>query len=78
PTMPALPFRIGELADPLTMYKADVNTVPINLAGVPSLSLPIFERKGLPVGMQIIGNYFEENSILSFARWLEKEIKAVS
>ena len=78
PTMPALPFKIGELADPLTMYKADVNTVPINLAGVPSLSLPIFEVRGLPVGMQIIGNYFEENSILSFARWLEAELKEVS
>ena len=78
PTMPALPFKIGELADPLTMYKADVNTVPINLAGVPSLSLPIFKKRGLPVGMQIIGNHFEENLILSFARWLEAELKGVS
>jgi aspartyl-tRNA(Asn)/glutamyl-tRNA(Gln) amidotransferase subunit A len=78
PTMPALPFKIGELADPLTMYKADVNTVPINLAGLPSLSLPIFRKRGLPVGMQIIGDYFEENSILSFARWLEGELEKVS
>jgi len=78
PTMPSLPFRIGELADPLTMYKADVNTVPINLSGIPSLSMPIFERKGLPVGLQIMANYFEENRILSFAKWLEEKIKAVS
>ncbi|AGK61132.1 aspartyl/glutamyl-tRNA(Asn/Gln) amidotransferase subunit A [Archaeoglobus sulfaticallidus PM70-1] len=76
PTMPSLPFRIGELADPLTMYKADVNTVPINLSGLPSLSMPIFMRKGLPVGMQIIGNYFSESLILSFAKQLENELAA--
>lgn len=75
PTMPALPFKIGELADPLTMYKMDVNTVPINLAGVPALSIPIGFVKGLPVGMQIMGRYFEENTILSFALAIEKEVK---
>ncbi len=75
PTMPSLPFKIGELADPLTMYKMDVNTVPINLAGVPALSLPIGLVKGLPVGMQIIGDYFSENMILSFALQVEKELK---
>jgi aspartyl-tRNA(Asn)/glutamyl-tRNA(Gln) amidotransferase subunit A len=74
PTMPSLPFEIGELADPLTMYKMDVNTVPINLAGVPALSLPIGLIKGLPVGMQIIGDYFAENTILSFAMQIEKEL----
>jgi aspartyl-tRNA(Asn)/glutamyl-tRNA(Gln) amidotransferase subunit A len=78
PTMPSLPFKIGELADPLTMYKADVNTVPVNLAGIPSLSMPIFERKGLPVGLQVMGDYFEENKILSFAKWLESEMKQVT
>ncbi len=75
PTMPALPFKIGELADPLTMYKMDVNTVPINLAGVPALSIPIGFVKGLPVGMQIIGRYFDENTILSFALEIEGEVK---
>ncbi|AEA46387.1 Asp-tRNA(Asn)/Glu-tRNA(Gln) amidotransferase subunit GatA [Archaeoglobus veneficus] len=78
PTMPSLPFRIGELADPLTMYKMDVNTVPINLAGLPALSMPIGFVKGLPVGMQVIGNYFEENAILSFALELEKMMKEVT
>ncbi|MET1123926.1 MAG: Asp-tRNA(Asn)/Glu-tRNA(Gln) amidotransferase subunit GatA [Archaeoglobaceae archaeon] len=72
PTMPSLPFKIGELTDPLTMYLADVNTVPANLAGLPAMSMPIGFAKGLPVGMQIIGNYFEENTILSFARMVEK------
>ncbi len=72
PTMPALPFKIGELADPLTMYKADVNTVPINLAGVPAVSVPIGFVKGLPVGMQIIGRHFDENTILSLAMEVER------
>ncbi len=71
PTMPAPAFKIGEIQDPLTMYKMDVNTVPINLAGIPALSMPTGFVKGLPVGLQIMGNYFEENKILSFALELE-------
>ncbi len=67
-TMPALPFKIGELADPLTMYKADVNTVPINLAGLPALSVPVGFVKKLPVGLQVIGDYFSENTLLNFGR----------
>jgi aspartyl-tRNA(Asn)/glutamyl-tRNA(Gln) amidotransferase subunit A len=74
PTMPSLPFRIGELKDPLTMYKMDVNTVPVNLAGLPALSIPIGFIRGLPVGMQVIGNYFEENKLLSFAKIIEENI----
>jgi aspartyl-tRNA(Asn)/glutamyl-tRNA(Gln) amidotransferase subunit A len=74
PTMPSLPFRIGELADPLTMYKMDVNTVPINLAGVPALSIPIGFVKKLPVGLQIVGDYFTENTLLSLGLWLEKRL----
>lgn len=72
PTMPSTAFRIGELTDPVTMYKADVNTTPINLAGLPALSMPIGELKGLPVGLQVIGNHFEENTILGFAKQVEK------
>jgi len=68
PTMPALPFKIGELADPLTMYKADVNTVPINLAGLPALNVPVGFVKKLPVGLQVIGNYFSENMLLNFGK----------
>jgi len=70
PTMPTLPFKIGELKDPLTMYKMDVNTVPANLAGLPALNVPLGFIKGLPVGMQVIGNYFEESKLLSFAKRL--------
>jgi len=72
PTMPSLPFRIGEIKDPLTMYRMDVNTVPVNLAGLPALNVPIGFVKGLPVGMQVIGNHFEENKLLSFAKMVEE------
>lgn len=75
PTMPSTAFKIGELADPLTMYKMDVNTVPINLAGVPAMSLPIGRSGNLPVGMQVIGDYFSENMIINFALDLESNIK---
>ncbi|HID42772.1 MAG TPA: Asp-tRNA(Asn)/Glu-tRNA(Gln) amidotransferase subunit GatA [Archaeoglobaceae archaeon] len=74
PTMPSIAFRIGELADPLTMYKMDVNTVPVNLAGIPALSLPIGFAKSLPVGLQIMGDYFSENLILNFAMEIENEL----
>jgi aspartyl-tRNA(Asn)/glutamyl-tRNA(Gln) amidotransferase subunit A len=73
PTMPTLPFKIGELRDPLTMYKMDVNTVPVNLAGLPALNVPIGFIRGLPVGIQVIGNYFEESKILSFAKRIVAE-----
>ncbi|AIY89205.1 Asp-tRNA(Asn)/Glu-tRNA(Gln) amidotransferase subunit GatA [Geoglobus acetivorans] len=72
PTMPSTAFRIGEIADPVTMYMADVNTTPINLAGLPALSMPIGESNGLPVGLQVIGNYFEENTVLGFAKAVER------
>ncbi|WP_457550579.1 Asp-tRNA(Asn)/Glu-tRNA(Gln) amidotransferase subunit GatA [Archaeoglobus sp.] len=74
PTMPTPAFKIGEIQDPLTMYKMDVNTVPVNLAGIPALSMPMGFVKGLPVGLQVMGNYFEENKILSFALELEREV----
>lgn len=74
PTMPTPAFKVGEIQDPLTMYKMDVNTVPINLAGIPALSMPMGFVKGLPVGLQIMGNYFEENKILSFALQLERSL----
>jgi len=75
PTMPSVAFKIGELTDPVTMYKADINTTPVNLAGLPALSMPIGFVKKLPVGLQIIGNYFEENLILNFARMVENEVQ---
>ncbi|RLG24143.1 Asp-tRNA(Asn)/Glu-tRNA(Gln) amidotransferase GatCAB subunit A [Methanosarcinales archaeon] len=71
PTMPMPAFRIGELVDPLSQYLADVNTVPVNLAGVPSVSVPCGSTHGLPIGMQIIGRYFDESRILGVAAAVE-------
>ena len=75
PTMPMPAFRIGELVDPLSQYLADVNTVPINLAGVPSVSVPCGSTDGLPIGMQIIGRYFDEPRILGVAAAVERSLQ---
>ncbi|MDY7082012.1 MAG: amidase family protein, partial [Halobacteria archaeon] len=65
PTMPITPFEIGEaLDDPLQMYLADANTTPVNLAGVPSISVPAGESDGLPVGIQLTAGKFEETKLL--------------
>ena len=65
PTAPTTAFKIGEkMDDPLAMYLMDVCTIPVNLAGVPSLSLPCGFAGGLPIGMQIIGPHLSEERIL--------------
>lgn len=73
PTMPYPAFRLGEkIGDPLSLYLADVDTVPINLAGVPSISVPCGFSEGLPIGMQIIGEHFDEATILRAAYTFEE------
>jgi len=73
PTMPMLAFKLGEkISDPLTLYMADVNTVPINLAGVPSVSLPCGFSNGLPIGLQIIGRPFDEERVIKTAYTFEQ------
>jgi len=68
PTSPTVPFRIGEkVADPLQMYLSDVCTLPINIAGVPALSVPAGFADGLPVGMQVIGKPLGEEVLLRIA-----------
>ena len=68
PTTPEPAFKIGEkTADPVTMYLSDIYTISINLAGLPAISVPCGFSGGLPVGMQLIGNYFEEDKLLNFA-----------
>lgn len=75
PTSPNIPFKIGEkLDDPLAMYKSDLFTVPANLAGICSISIPCGYVEGLPVGLQIMGNRFEELKILKVARAFEKGV----
>ena len=72
PTMPFPAFKIGErIEDPLSLYMADVFTVPINLAGVPAISLPCGFARGLPVGLQIIGRHFDEKTVLRAAKAYE-------
>jgi aspartyl-tRNA(Asn)/glutamyl-tRNA(Gln) amidotransferase subunit A len=68
PTSPRPAFKIGEnINDPLTMYLEDIYTVTINLAGVPAISVPCGYINNLPVGMQLIGKQFDEETILRAA-----------
>jgi aspartyl-tRNA(Asn)/glutamyl-tRNA(Gln) amidotransferase subunit A len=68
PTSPTVPFRIGEKTDdPLAMYLSDVCTLPVNIAGVPGISIPAGFVDGLPVGMQIIGKHFSEETLFRVA-----------
>jgi len=74
PTAPSPAFRIGEKAnDPLQMYLSDIFTIPCNLAGLPGLSLPCgFSSQGLPIGLQILANHFQEETILRVAYAFEQ------
>ncbi|MGQ9523758.1 MAG: Asp-tRNA(Asn)/Glu-tRNA(Gln) amidotransferase subunit GatA [Armatimonadota bacterium] len=68
PTSPTVAFELGaRTADPLQMYAADICTIPVNLAGLPGISLPCGFVDGLPVGLQIIGKAFDEETILRAA-----------
>ncbi|HII06422.1 MAG TPA: Asp-tRNA(Asn)/Glu-tRNA(Gln) amidotransferase subunit GatA, partial [Methanotrichaceae archaeon] len=72
PTMPFPAFKIGErIEDPLSLYMADVFTVPINLAGVPAISVPCGFADGLPIGLQIIGRHFDEKTVFAVAKAYE-------
>jgi aspartyl-tRNA(Asn)/glutamyl-tRNA(Gln) amidotransferase subunit A len=75
PTAPTTAFRFGEKTeDPLQMYLSDVYTVSANLAGVPGISVPSgTDRKGLPIGIQIVGRQFDESTILKAADFVERE-----
>ena len=76
PSTPSSAFKIGEKTnDPVSMYLNDIFTVPINLAGLPAISIPAgIDSKGYPLGLQIIGKAFEEQNILNIAYSIEKEI----
>lgn len=69
PTSPTTAFRIGEKSsDPVQMYLSDIYTIAVNLAGLPGMSIPCgFDGGGLPVGLQIVGNYFDEARMLNVA-----------
>ncbi len=68
PTSPSVAFNLGEkTADPVTMYLSDIYTIAVNLAGVPALSMPAGFANKLPVGLQLIGNFFDEGRLLNVA-----------
>jgi aspartyl-tRNA(Asn)/glutamyl-tRNA(Gln) amidotransferase subunit A len=75
PTSPTVAFKLGEKTEnPLAMYLADVLTIPPNMAGLPSLSIPCGLSEGLPVGLQLIGPQFSENTLFRAAHALEQAI----
>ena len=68
PTTPSPAFKIGEKAnDPVAMYMEDIFTLSLNLAGLPGMSIPCGLVEGMPVGLQLIGNYFDESRLLNVA-----------
>jgi aspartyl-tRNA(Asn)/glutamyl-tRNA(Gln) amidotransferase subunit A len=73
PTAPTVAFGLGEkVADPLQMYVSDICTVPVNLAGLPAISVPCGYANGLPVGLQVIGRAFDEETVLRVAHAYEQ------
>lgn len=72
PTTPSVAFKLGEKADPLTMYLADIFTVSANIAGLPGISLPVGTVDGLPAGLQILGPAWSESIILNLAYNLQQ------
>lgn len=76
PVTPTLPFKLGEKnEDPISMYMADILTVSVNLAGIPSLAVPAgLSKEGLPVGMQIMGRHFAEDQLLNIGYQYEQEL----
>ena len=73
PTTPSPAFKIGEKTDdPLSMYLSDLYTGAVNLAGLPGMSIPAGFDKGLPVGLQLIGNYFDEARLLNIAHQFQQ------
>ncbi len=80
PTCPTTAFLKGDFVnDPLSMYLSDLLTVPVNLAGLPAISIPCgFDKKGLPIGLQLIGNVLEEHRILNVANIFEKNAEVMN
>ncbi len=73
PTSPTVPFRIGErMDDPMQMYLADVCTLPVNIAGIPGISVPAGFADGLPVGLQVLGKPFSEGTLIRVAFTFEQ------
>ena len=75
PTTPSTAFKIGEKRNPLEMYLSDLYTAMANLSGIPALSLPCgLDSQGLPIGLQIMGNHFQEDLIFQVGYWIEQSV----
>ena len=79
PTCPTTAFLKGDYSnDPLSMYLSDLLTVPVNLAGLPAITIPCgFDKKGLPIGLQLIGDVLQEEKILNAAHIFEKDANLI-
>ena len=75
PTAPTVAFKIGEKEDPLSMYLADIFTIPSSLAGIPALNVPVGFGGGLPVGVQLIGPRFTEPLLFGVGEMIEQLVK---
>jgi aspartyl-tRNA(Asn)/glutamyl-tRNA(Gln) amidotransferase subunit A len=77
PSTPSSAFKIGEKTDdPVSMYLNDIFTVPVNLSGLPAISVPSgYDKNNLPLGLQIIGKAFDEQTILNLSLAIEKRVK---
>jgi len=74
PTSPTTAFKVNEKSDdPITMYLSDIYTIGVNLAGLPGISLPVGFQQGLPVGMQLVSNYFEEQTLLNLGHQYQQQ-----
>ena len=71
--MPILPFKIGEKGSkPLDLYNLDIYTILANLAGLPAMSIPAgFSKEGLPIGLQLLSNEFNEQALIDIATFFE-------
>jgi len=75
PTTPSTAFKFGEKSDPLQMYLSDIFTVPANIAGIPSISIPSgFSKEGLPIGIQFTGQLFSDESLFAIEKNLRENI----
>jgi aspartyl-tRNA(Asn)/glutamyl-tRNA(Gln) amidotransferase subunit A len=73
PSSPNVAYGIGEnINDPIKMYMSDILTIPVNLAGLPGMSLPAGFSEGLPIGLQLIGKHFDENTMYKAAYAFEQ------
>ena len=73
PTSPHTAFKLGAKTDPVTMYLEDIYTIAVNLAGLPAISIPAGIANGLPLGMHIVGNDFDEAKILNVAHQFQQQ-----